>query len=142
MTIVESESLGRSYRPDIDGIRAIAILSVALYHANVPLFTGGFTGVDSFFVLSGYLIGGHIFSELRTGNFSFLRFYQRRAKRILPAFFFVLAFVLVAGLFLLSPLSVFHLTRAAVWATLSVSNIVFWRSRGYFDTGNEFNRYL
>jgi peptidoglycan/LPS O-acetylase OafA/YrhL len=142
LTTVESESPGRLYRPDIDGIRAIAILSVALYHANVPLFTGGFTGVDIFFVLSGYLIGGHIFSELRTGNFSFLRFYQRRAKRILPAFFFVLAFVLVAGLFLLSPLSVFHLTRAAVWATLSVSNIVFWRSSGYFDTGNEFNPLL
>ena len=63
----------RFYRPDIDGIRAVAILSVVLYHAGVPLIHGGFTGVDVFFVISGYLIGGHIFSEIRAEKFSFLQ---------------------------------------------------------------------
>jgi peptidoglycan/LPS O-acetylase OafA/YrhL len=67
------------YRPDIDGIRAIAILSVVLYHAGIIALPGGFTGVDIFFVISGYLIGGHIFSELHAGRFSFTRFYQDTA---------------------------------------------------------------
>src|SRR5260370_38993058 len=84
----------RSYRPDVDGLRAIAILSVVLYHAGVPFITGGFTGVDIFFVISGYLIGGHIYSSLCAGSFSYLGFYQRRAKRILPAFYVVLVFTM------------------------------------------------
>jgi len=132
----------RSYRPDIDGIRAIAILSVVLYHAGVPRFSGGFTGVDIFFVLSGFLIGGHIFSELQGGSFSYLRFYQRRAKRILPAFFLVLAFILAAMVFLLSPQDTYDLSRSAIAATLSVSNIAFWKTSGYFDPGGELNPFL
>jgi len=111
-------SLDRAYRPDIDGLRALAILSVVLYHAGVPGVTGGFTGVDIFFVLSGYLIGGHIHSELRSGSFSYLRFYRRRAKRILPAFFAVLAFILLAALLLLSPLEAAQTARSAFAATL------------------------
>src|SRR5580698_5898576 len=90
----------RSYRTDIDGIRSLAILSVALFHAGVPGLAGGFTGVDVFFVLSGYLIGGHIFGELQAHRFSYLRFYQRRAKRILPAFYMVLEFILLGSLVL------------------------------------------
>lgn len=101
----------RAYRPDIDGLRAIAILSVVLYHAGVPLVSGGFTGVDIFFAISGYLIGGHIFSELRGGTFSYLRFYQHRAKRILPAYFFVISFTVIAALFLLSPFEAGQLGR-------------------------------
>ena len=93
----------RAYRPDVDGMRALAVLSVVLYHAGVPHLSGGFTGVDIFFVISGYLIGGHIYAELRAGTFSFLRFYQRRVRRILPAFYAVLAFILIAALLLLSP---------------------------------------
>ena len=72
--------LDNAYRTDIDGLRALAILSVLVYHSDVLLFSGGFTGVDIFFVISGYLIGGHIYSELTSGRFSFLSFYQRRAK--------------------------------------------------------------
>ena len=133
---------GRSYRPDIDGIRAIAILSVVLYHAGVPFLSGGFTGVDIFFVISGYLIGGHIFSELRSGNFSFLRFYKRRAKRILPAFYLVIAFAFLAAIVLLSPLEAYKFAKDAIASILSVSNIHFARSANYFQTANELNPLL
>jgi len=92
-----------SYRPDIDGLRALAILSVVLYHGGLIRISGGFTGVDIFFVISGYLIGGQICAQIRAGTFSFTGFYRRRAKRILPAFFAVLVFVLTAGLVLLRP---------------------------------------
>jgi peptidoglycan/LPS O-acetylase OafA/YrhL len=132
----------RAYRQDIDGLRAIAILSVVLYHAAVPFVPGGFTGVDIFFAISGYLIGGHIFSELRGGTFSYLRFYQRRAKRILPAYFFVISFTVVAALLLLSPFEAWQLARAAFASTLSVSNILFWHTAGYFDTRSELNALL
>jgi peptidoglycan/LPS O-acetylase OafA/YrhL len=115
------------YRPDIDGLRAIAILSVVLYHAGVPAVSGGFTGVDIFFVISGYLIGGHIYGELQAGSFSFPRFYQRRARRILPAFYAVLIFTLLAGLLLLSAHELHFLAASAFAATLSVSNLFFLR---------------
>ena len=136
------EKLERSYRSDIDGIRSLAILSVVLYHAGVPGLTGGLTGVDIFFVLSGYLIGGHIFSELHADRFSYLRFYQRRAKRILPAFFAVMIFTLVGVLLLVSPLTAYHYARSAFAATLSLSNFEFWGSSGYFDTGSATNPLL
>jgi peptidoglycan/LPS O-acetylase OafA/YrhL len=131
--MTDSAPTDRTYRPDIDGLRAIAILSVVLYHAGVPYVSGGFTGVDIFFVISGYLIGGHIYSELRGGTFSFARFYQRRAKRILPAFYAVLAFTILASLLMLSPLENHFFALSAFSATLSVSNIFFMRYlEGYF----------
>jgi len=132
----------RAYRTDIDGIRSLAILSVVLFHAGAPGLSGGFTGVDVFFVLSGYLIGGHIFGELQAGRFSYLRFYQRRAKRILPAFYVVLAFILAGTLVLLTPLNAYHTARSAFTATLSVSNFEFWQHSGYFSPGSEFNPLL
>jgi peptidoglycan/LPS O-acetylase OafA/YrhL len=132
------DEAARAYRPDIDGLRAIAILSVVFYHAGLAELPGGFTGVDIFFVISGYLIGGHIFSELQTGAFSYLRFYQRRARRILPAFYAVLVFSIAASLILLSPLEARQFGRSACAATLSVSNILFWHGAKYFDTKSEF----
>jgi peptidoglycan/LPS O-acetylase OafA/YrhL len=132
----------RSYRPDIDGLRALAILSVVSYHSGVPGITGGFTGVDIFFVLSGYLIGGQICSELRAGDFSFLRFYSRRAKRILPAFFAALAFILLIALVLLSPLEFAQTARSAFAATVSASNILFWATVNYFAPKTELNPLL
>jgi peptidoglycan/LPS O-acetylase OafA/YrhL len=131
-----------AYRPDIDGLRAVAILSVVLNHAGVPGLTGGFTGVDIFFAISGYLIGGHIYSELRQGAFSYLSFYQRRARRILPAFFAVIAFCLCVALVMLSPEEAWRLGRSASAATLSISNILFWHSANYFDTRSELNPLL
>jgi peptidoglycan/LPS O-acetylase OafA/YrhL len=142
LIIPESGSPEKSYRPDIDGLRAIAVLSVVLFHAGVPLDTGGFTGVDIFFAISGYLIGGHIFSELRSGSFSYLRFYQRRAKRILPACYVVILFTIAATMLLLSPFEAAQLGRGAVAATLSVSNILFWKTSSYFDMASELNPLL
>ena len=131
-----------AYRPDIDGIRALAILSVVLYHAGVPQLSGGFTGVDIFFVISGYLIGGHIFSEIRQDRFSFARFYQRRAKRILPAFYVVLSATFVFGLFLLSPTELTEYSTSAIAAVFSVSNIHFLRYSNYFQQSSELNPLL
>ncbi|MGA3069632.1 MAG: acyltransferase family protein, partial [Terracidiphilus sp.] len=135
-------SSDRAYRPDIDGLRALAILSVVLCHANVPGITGGFTGVDIFFVISGYLIGGHIYAELRAGCFSYLSFYRRRAKRILPAYFAVLAFILLVALVLLSPLEAAQTARSAFAATLSASNVLFWATANYFAAKTELNPVL
>ena len=137
MGLANSSTPNRSYRPDIDGLRAVAILSVVLYHAGLAWLPGGFTGVDIFFVISGYLIGGHIFSEVRAGSFSYLRFYQRRVRRILPAFYVVLLFTILAALLLLSPLEARQFGRSAFAATLSVSNILFWHGPKYFDARSE-----
>jgi peptidoglycan/LPS O-acetylase OafA/YrhL len=135
-------SSDRSYRSGIDGLRALAILSVVLYHAGVPGIRGGFTGVDIFFVISGYLIGGHIYAELRAGCFSYLNFYRRRAKRILPAYFAVLAFILLAALVLLSPLEAAQTARSAFAATVSASNVLFWATANYFAAKTELNPVL
>ncbi len=132
----------RAYRPDCDGIRFLAIVSVVLYHAGVPLLTGGFTGVDIFFVISGYLIGGHIFMDLLNGAFSFSQFYRRRAKRILPAFFLMLIATLIAGVVLLSPYELTEMVKSGFAAALSASNIYFWRYTDYFASNSELNPLL
>jgi peptidoglycan/LPS O-acetylase OafA/YrhL len=88
------------YRADIDGLRAIAVLAVLFFHTNVPGFTGGFVGVDVFFVISGYLITSIILKEIKAEKFSIARFYERRVRRIFPALFPVIAFVLVVGAYL------------------------------------------
>ena len=88
-----------------------SFFTMQVYH----FLSGGFTGgVDIFFVISGYLIGGHIFSELRSGRFSYLRFYQRRAKRILPAYFLIISLTLLASMLLLSPFEAAELARNAI----------------------------
>jgi peptidoglycan/LPS O-acetylase OafA/YrhL len=107
------------------------------------MISGGYSGVDIFFVISGYLIGGHIFSELRSGTFSFLGFYRRRAKRILPAFYVVLAFTILARFFFLSPFENHLFALSAVSASLSVSNIFFLRYlHDYFNAGTSYHPLL
>jgi peptidoglycan/LPS O-acetylase OafA/YrhL len=95
--------VGSGYRPEIDGLRAVAVLSVVLYHLEAPGFSGGYSGVDVFFVISGFLIGGQIAEDLEQGRFSLIGFYERRARRILPALFAVLVLVMAAGAVVLTP---------------------------------------
>src|ERR1700743_1942401 len=94
---------GLAYRPDIDGLRAVAVLLVVFFHGGFSQVSGGFTGVDIFFVISGFLITGLISAELKSGHFSLSDFYARRIKRICPALFLVLALSTVAAFFLLVP---------------------------------------
>ncbi len=121
------------YRPDIDGLRSIAVLSVIFFHFEIGPFSGGFVGVDVFFVISGFLITRLISSELEAGQFTFQNFYIRRVRRILPALFFTLAVTFAAGTMLLDPAKLERLGLATVSATLSVSNFYFWHNVGYFD---------
>jgi peptidoglycan/LPS O-acetylase OafA/YrhL len=121
-----------SYRPDIDGLRAIAVLAVLFYHAGFPGFQGGLTGVDVFFVISGFLIAGHIYAEERARRFTFTSFYRRRAKRILPALYLVICCVLAAGSLLLSPRELQRAATEGIAALLSLSNIFYWKVTNYF----------
>lgn len=122
------------YRADIDGLRAIAVVAVVLFHAGAPFATGGYVGVDVFFVISGYLITGIIAPEAETSSFSILRFYNRRIRRIFPALVAVVAFCLIVGMQLLTPKDYQNLGLSVVAAAFFVSNVLFWRQLGYFDT--------
>jgi peptidoglycan/LPS O-acetylase OafA/YrhL len=124
------------YRADIDGLRAVAILPVVLYHAGVTALGGGFVGVDVFFVISGFLITSLVVEEIDRGDFSIASFYERRARRILPALFVMLAVTLVIGALVLLPMDFQALTRSAVAATLFWSNVHFWQTASYFDYGS------
>lgn len=115
------------YRPDIDGLRAIAVLSVVLYHFHKPLVPGGFVGVDIFFVISGFLITRNIWGEMLAGQFRFADFYLRRIRRIAPAFLAMTAVTVVAGSLLLLPVDLLALARSALWGTFSLANVYFWR---------------
>ncbi|MDG2003454.1 MAG: acyltransferase family protein [Novosphingobium sp.] len=122
-----------SYRPDIDGLRAIAVSSVVLYHAGIPVLGGGFAGVDVFFVISGFLIGTIIFQGVRTGSFSFAEFYARRARRILPALIAVILMTMAIGSILLSAVEFRGVAGSSLAALLAVSNIHFESSISYFN---------
>ncbi|WP_306006990.1 acyltransferase family protein [Aquicoccus porphyridii] len=122
----------RAYRSDIDGLRAIAILGVVIDHAGLGLLPGGFAGVDVFFVISGYLIGGHIFEDLANGQFTFGGFYKRRLRRIYPALVTVLLVTMIAGWFVMMPHDYRYMGGAAFTALLSLSNIWFFQTIDYF----------
>ena len=126
-----------SYRRDIDGLRAVAVLPVILFHAAVPGFSGGFVGVDIFFVISGYLITGILLKDFDEGRFSIVKFYERRARRILPALLAMLVFTIVAGYFILLPDGYTALAKCTLSVVSFLSNLLFWRGDGYFsDNGN------
>jgi len=120
------------YRPDIDGLRAVAILPVILFHAGFDVVRGGFVGVDVFFVISGYLITALIFKEREVGVFSLVQFYERRARRILPALFFVIFCCLPLGWFWLLPNDLHLLADSMIAVVLFVSNVHFYKETGYF----------
>ncbi|RON47378.1 acyltransferase [Pseudomonas frederiksbergensis] len=126
-----------AYRRDIDGLRAIAVIAVVLFHFGVPGFTGGFVGVDIFFVISGYLITSIIWNQRQAGRFSFVDFWARRARRILPALFVMILAVLAVGWFLLAPKDYEELGRSVRYQVMFVSNILFMRQDGYFDVASD-----
>jgi peptidoglycan/LPS O-acetylase OafA/YrhL len=120
------------YRADIDGLRAIAVLAVLLFHGELGC-TGGYVGVDVFFVISGFLITSLIWRDLETGRFSFAHFWERRARRIIPAMVAVAVFTLAAGWFVLLPDDLESLGRAAAALAAFGANVYYWQATGYFD---------
>lgn len=124
------------YRTDINGLRAIAVVAVVLYHFGIPGFSGGFVGVDVFFVISGFLMTGIIISGLERGSFSLWDFYLARARRIVPALLVLCASLLLLGWFSLPSLDYKALATHVATALTFVSNIQFWREAGYFDVAS------
>jgi len=133
MSSSQSHLTHPKYRPDIDGLRAIAVLAVVAFHAFPSWFKGGFIGVDVFFVISGYLISTVIFENLDKETFSFSEFYARRIKRIFPALIIVLIACLVFGWFALLADEYNQLGKHVAAGAGFISNIVFWNESGYFD---------
>ncbi len=125
------------YRREIDGLRAVAILPVVLFHAGIKAFEGGFVGVDVFFVISGYLITSIILTDMNKGSFSIIGFYERRARRILPALFFVMLCCLPLAWLCLFPKHLEDFCKSLISVTLFSSNILFWQQSGYFETAAE-----
>ncbi len=125
------------YRPEIDGLRAIAVIPVVLFHAGVQVFSGGYVGVDVFFVISGYLISGIILSEISGGTFSFLRFYERRARRLLPALYLTLLVTIPLAWLWLLPRDFRDFSQSLAATVTFTSNILFLQEIDYFDTESE-----
>lgn len=126
-----------TYSREIDGLRAFAVLAVIFFHAGIEIFSGGFFGVDIFFVISGYLITSTFIEEKKANTFVLMNFYERRARRILPALFLVILVSLPVGLLILLPWEIKLFSESIVATSLFISNIYFWRSSGYFDAASE-----
>ena len=126
-----------TYRREIDGLRALAVLPVILFHAGLEAFSGGFVGVDVFFVISGYLITGVIISDLEKERFSLIDFYERRARRILPALFLVMFVCLPFSWVLLLPHDLKDFSDSLLAVPLYISNFLFWSESGYFERAAE-----
>jgi peptidoglycan/LPS O-acetylase OafA/YrhL len=126
-----------TYRPDIDGLRAIAVLAVVFYHSGFDIVSGGYVGVDVFFVILGFLITTIIVRELAEGKFSIVGFYERRMRRILPASIATVTVCLMVGYFLLETKDLGNLARSGIANNLFLSNIFFYMQTGYFDVEAE-----
>jgi peptidoglycan/LPS O-acetylase OafA/YrhL len=121
-------------RKEIDGLRGIAVLAVVFYHAEFELFAGGYTGVDVFFTISGYVITKLIIDDLKSGKFSIFNFYERRARRILPALFFVIIVCIPFSVIWMLPSELQDFSESLISTVFFFSNILFWQEAGYFDT--------
>ena len=135
-------SSGLPHRKDIDGLRFFAIVPVVLYHAVGDYIPSGFIGVDVFFAISGYLIGGIIYRQSSANEFSFLNFYARRVRRIFPAILVVIIATVLAGLFLLDTEGMSLLAGSAQWTALGISNVFFFRYIDYFSPDASVNPLL
>lgn len=126
-----------SYRPDIDGLRGVAVLSVVLYHYGATWLPGGFTGVDVFFVISGYIITFHSLNRIDLGTFTIRDFYRRRIKRIAPPLMLTVSAVLIFGWLYSTPFEYAELAKSAAAAALGFGNLYFYRNTDYFDQAAE-----
>ena len=125
------------YRREVDGLRALAVVPVILFHAGFHTFSGGFVGVDVFFVISGYLITTIIIAELEQGRFSIANFYERRARRILPALFVVMFACLPFAWLWLIPRDLKSFAHSLIAVSAFASNVLFWQTSGYFESAAE-----
>jgi peptidoglycan/LPS O-acetylase OafA/YrhL len=125
------------YRREIDGLRALAVLPVILFHAGYATFSGGFVGVDIFFVISGYLITTILINEMEQGSFSIAKFYERRARRILPALFFVILCTIPFAWLWMLPQDFRGFSQSLAAVPLFASNILFFITSNYFDTSSD-----
>lgn len=123
------------FRTDINGLRAIAVIAVMLFHFNAAWMPGGFVGVDVFFVISGFLMTGIIFKDLEHEKFSILKFYVARANRIIPALAALCLVLMVFGWFYLTPFDYKLLGKHAASSMTFLSNISYWKESGYFEAG-------
>ena len=132
----------QNYLPHIDGLRALSIIAVVLYHLRLELFQGGFAGVDVFFVISGYLITSSIIANLKRGRYSASEFYVKRIKRILPAYYAIIAFVLIATPVFYSVTEIKSIVDTALYSIVYAANFYFFSSINYFDLSAQNNPLL
>ena len=125
------------YRREVDGLRALAVIPVIFFHAGFSLFSGGYVGVDVFFVISGYLITGIVMNEVQQGTFSIVDFYERRIRRILPALFLVVACCVPAAYVILLPSDMKEFSQSLIAVATFSSNVLFWSQSGYFEGAAE-----
>ncbi len=138
----QSDPIKLGYRPDIDGLRAVAVIAVVMFHCDFAWLPGGFVGVDVFFVISGFLITWIVNFEVEYNKFSFVKFYLRRARRILPAMIGVVSLFALSSFFLLTPDEFKQYSKSAISALLGVSNIVFFRNTDYFSSAAHLDPFL
>ena len=131
-----------AYRDDIDGLRCLAVMLVVLFHVQLPFISGGYLGVDVFFVISGFLVTSVITNSMERGTFRFSNFYARRIRRLFPAVFVTVVASLVAGWFLFPPDAYSDLAQSSIATLLSGSNIYFWATSGYFETAAHYKPLL
>ncbi|MFK7848607.1 MAG: acyltransferase family protein [Rhodothermales bacterium] len=122
------------HRDEIDGLRAFAVMPVVFFHLGIPPFTGGFIGVDIFFVISGYLITSIVLKEIEAGKFSIVNFYERRIRRIFPALFAVILVCIPISMFIMIPTEFESFSKSIISTITFTSNILFWQEVGYFET--------
>ena len=125
------------YRPEIDGLRALTIIPVIFFHAGFEIFNGGYIGVDIFFVISGYLITTILINDIENKQLKIANFYERRARRILPALFFMMSVSIPIAWLLMIPNQMKDFSQSLIAVSFFVSNILFWRKTGYFSTSSE-----
>lgn len=133
--VIKAPSGVTGYRPEIDGLRALAVVPVVLYHAGVGAVSGGYVGVDVFFVISGFLITQILVREMEQGRYSILKFYQRRARRIFPALSVVVISTLIAGYLFLTPRDFVDVAKSGIAISIFASNFYFMKSVDYFSVG-------